>query len=81
MCRGANRKTKTGFAIPIDSWLRGPLREWGESLINESRLKQEGIFNTAEVRQKWNEHVSGTRNWHYYLWTILMFQAWREANN
>ena len=73
-------RPKTGFAISIDSWLRGPLREWGESLLDGRRLKQEGIFHVTEVRKKWNEHLSGARNWHYYLWSILMFQAWLEVN-
>ena len=68
-----------GFAVPIDSWLRGPLREWAESLINEKRLKEEGFFNSQPIHEKWREHLSGKRNWHYYLWDILMFQAWNEA--
>jgi asparagine synthase (glutamine-hydrolysing) len=79
--QGMIERPKTGFAIPLGQWMRGPLRDWAESLISESRLISEGFLDARVVRLKWDEHLSGRRDWQYPLWNVLMFQAWLTEFN
>jgi asparagine synthase (glutamine-hydrolysing) len=73
-------RPKAGFGVPIDTWLRGPLREWAEELLDERRLRAEGYFRPEPIRRMWETHLSGRANMQHHLWDVLMFQSWLEAS-
>lgn len=70
-------RPKMGFGVPIDSWLRGPLRPWAEALLHPQRMEKEGWLDAAAVSRIWQRHLHGEQ-WQYWLWPVLMFQAWLE---
>jgi len=71
-------RPKMGFGVPIDSWLRGPLRDWANELLNPAKLAADGLLRPEPIAAAWKQHLDGTRDWQYPLWTVLMFQAWRQ---
>ena len=72
-------KPKMGFAVPIDSWLRGPLRDWAEDLLSTKQLENEGFLNSEPIRKIWKAHLSEKGNYQHHLWDVLMFQAWLKG--
>jgi asparagine synthase (glutamine-hydrolysing) len=75
--RALFERPKAGFAVPVGEWIKGPLRDWAEDLLDEGRLRGEGWFDTPRIRKRWAEHLAGTRDATPTIWAILMFQAWR----
>ena len=72
-------RPKMGFGLPIDEWLRGSLRDWAEDLLSVDSLKKVGFLNVVFIRRRWDEHISGDRDWHYFLWDLLMFLDWFQG--
>jgi len=77
--RALVERPKMGFGVPIGEWLRGPLRDWAEALLDERAMAAQGLLDPRPVRDVWHAHVTGEGDWEYLLWDILMFQAWRET--
>jgi asparagine synthase (glutamine-hydrolysing) len=73
------QRPKKGFSVPLGAWLRGPLRDWAEALLNRDRLQRERLFDVGGARSLWRAHLECRRDVPYLLWNVLMFQAWRDA--
>jgi asparagine synthase (glutamine-hydrolysing) len=67
---------KRGFSLPVEHWIRGPMREWAESLLSVNVMEAQGYLDPKPIRKMWEEHLKGAHRWHTYLWGVLMFQAW-----
>ncbi len=74
-------RPKSGFAIPIGQWLRGPLRGWAEALLDPVRMHGQGYLDPAPIQRAWKEHLAGGRSHTEKIWTILMFQAWLQEQS
>ncbi|MBN9459610.1 MAG: asparagine synthase (glutamine-hydrolyzing) [Burkholderiales bacterium] len=72
-------RPKAGFGMPVARWLRTDLREWAEALLDERKLRKQGLLAPEQVRRMWREHLAGTHDHQSRLWSVLMFQAWLEA--
>ena len=71
-------RPKVGFSVPISDWLRGPLKNWAENLLDPRLIEKDGYFNSKLITQKWHEHISGKKNWSNILWSIIIFQLWLD---
>jgi asparagine synthase (glutamine-hydrolysing) len=78
---GFFERPKMGFAVPIGSWIRGPMRDWAAALLDPRRLRDEGFLAAAPIESIWKAHAAGSGNWQYHLWVALMFQAWLEERS
>jgi asparagine synthase (glutamine-hydrolysing) len=72
-------RPKIGFGIPVGTWLRGPLRDWAEDLLDEQRIRNGGFFDPAIVRRRWTDHLQGRRDGTSPIWSVLMFQTWLDG--
>jgi len=78
--KGLLERPKMGFGVPIDQWLRGPLKEWASDLLSSSAMNGAGLLDPVPIAEKWAEHQAGARNWQNFLWNVLMFEAWNAFN-
>lgn len=71
-------RAKKGFGIPIAEWLKGSLNPLMHDLLDEKRIREQGIFDYKYVAKLISEHERGTASHHKQLWTLLVFQLWME---
>lgn len=73
-------RPKRGFAVPVGDWLRGPLRDWAESLLDEKRIIDQGLLSPTLVRAYWQEFLKGSNRYRMIVWSLLMVQAWLDQD-
>jgi len=71
-------RPKMGFGIPVDSWLRGPLREWASSYLSAESNPDNDYLDRGVIAATWKEHLSGKVDRGGPLWTVLMFDIWLQ---
>lgn len=76
--RALFERPKAGFGVPVGAWIRGPLRDWAEAHLSESRLRREGYLDPGPIREKWDAHVDARTDAMFHLWNVLMFESWLE---
>jgi asparagine synthase (glutamine-hydrolysing) len=72
-------RPKQGFNVPIGEWLRGPLREWAQELLDDDKIRRESLLHSGRIQACWQQHLSGRTDRSGELWAILMAQAWLES--
>ena len=76
--RALFERPKHGFESPIAHWLRGPLKQWAQDLLDPVSIRRDDLLDSELIEQKWLEHQAGNRNWQHTLWSVLMFQEWKR---
>lgn len=74
-------RPKAGFAVPLAQWLRGPLRDWAEHLLDPARIEAQGQLDAEKIGLLWHQHQSGLFDRSPYLWNVIAFQAWVESSH
>lgn len=75
------KRQKSGFSIPLKTWLRNELKELLQDTLSADSLRKSGVFNPEQVQRLVTEHVSGTSNHEHRLWALLCFESWYQRHN
>jgi asparagine synthase (glutamine-hydrolysing) len=71
-------RPKMGFSVPIDGWMRGPLRQWAGDLLAPDALAEQGLLDPVPITRAWDDLQTGRRQTGAALWAVVMFQGWKE---